>query len=371
MAVTQVPLGPPGTTARRIYRTPANAAYAPANFKLAGTINDNVGSTFIDSVVDSSLTGALPASNTTAVNQANLSAIAVGPAEVTARKLYRTQANGGARLATIGNNTQTTYGPDNASDAGLGANAPAIDTSQLKQPTGQVNPGATSIPTAGASPFISTGGWVQSGQQFIRYAGVTANALTGIPVDGPGAITTSIQYNAQIVSVPALTGVSGIARGILKGSSVSLFVQRDDLAAQAALGLLERTPTGAPTDGIREFLLVDERRGEQSLVDLCDTELANFAHPIIGVTYHCRDPKSHAGSTVSVAFADGVFNPQVFNANVFHTGKTTYGYAGEFLIQSVTITFDAAPQLLPRYAVTASSSKFTFADLLQRVLIAS
>ena len=96
-----------------------------------------------------------------------------------------------------------------------------------------------------------------------------------------------------------------------------------------------------------------------------------FAQPIVQVVYHCRDPKTRAGSTVNVAIADGCFNPDVFNPAVFNTGHHLFGYSGEFLIQSVTVTFDPAPQLLPRYAVTASSSKFTFMDLLQRVLIAS
>ena len=49
----------------RIYRTAANAAYAPGNFKLAATISDNVTTSWNDTVPDSSLTGALPASNTT------------------------------------------------------------------------------------------------------------------------------------------------------------------------------------------------------------------------------------------------------------------------------------------------------------------
>ena len=371
--LTTVPIGPPGTTARRIYRTAANAAYAPGNFKLAATISDNVTTSWNDTVPDSSLTGALPASNTSALNQMQLSAIAVGPTAVTSRKVYRTAAYLATLklLATIANNTATTYGPDTASDASLGALPPTIDTSGLTQPVGQVVPGATSIPTAGASPFLSTGGWVQSSTQVIRYTGVTANALTGIPASGPGAITSSIQYNAPIVAVPALTGVTGIVRGLLKGASVHLFVQLDDTTAQAALGQLERNPDGSPTDGVREYLISDERRGEASLRDVCAADLDTFAQPIVQVVYHCRDPKTRAGSTVNVAIADGCFNPDVFNPAVFNTGHHLFGYSGEFLIQSVTVTFDPAPQLLPRYAVTASSSKFTFMDLLQRVLIAS
>jgi hypothetical protein len=35
----------------------------------------------------------------------------------------------------------------------------------------------------------------------------------------------------------------------------------------------------------------------------------------------------------------------------------------------VTITFDPAPSLLPRYTVNASSSVFSLADLLRRVQV--
>ena len=97
--------------------------------------------------------------------------------------MYRTAANLATLklLATIANNTATTYGPDTASDASLGALPPTIDTSELTQPVGQVVPGATSIPTAGASPFLSTGGWVQSATQVIRYTGVTRERLDRHP----------------------------------------------------------------------------------------------------------------------------------------------------------------------------------------------
>lgn len=58
-----------------------------------------------------------------------LTAIPIGGALVTSRKIYRTAANGTAYLllATIANNTATTY-TDNIADASLGAGAPTTNT---------------------------------------------------------------------------------------------------------------------------------------------------------------------------------------------------------------------------------------------------
>ena len=67
-----------------------------------------------------------------AVNgKVTLSGIPLGGALVTARKLYRTAAGGSTYLllATIANNTATTY-TDNIADASLGAEAPAVNTTE-------------------------------------------------------------------------------------------------------------------------------------------------------------------------------------------------------------------------------------------------
>lgn len=62
--------------------------------------------------------------------QVAVSAIPVGPSGTTSRKLYRTVAGDAGNhklLATIANNTATTYA-DNTADGGLGADAPTVDT---------------------------------------------------------------------------------------------------------------------------------------------------------------------------------------------------------------------------------------------------
>jgi len=75
------------------------------------------------------VSAAVAVANTAVNGQVELSAIPIGGSLVTARKLYRTAANGGTYLllTTLANNTATTY-TDNVADASLGASAPTTNT---------------------------------------------------------------------------------------------------------------------------------------------------------------------------------------------------------------------------------------------------
>lgn len=66
--------------------------------------------------------------------QVRLTDVPLGGAEVTARRLYRTVANGSAYLllATIANNTATTY-TDNIADTALGVGIPLVNTTSDPQ----------------------------------------------------------------------------------------------------------------------------------------------------------------------------------------------------------------------------------------------
>jgi hypothetical protein len=300
-----------------------------------------------DSYADDASGGtSIPTGNTT-IEQVPLSAIAIGPAGVTSRKVYRTVAAGSQLKLqqTIANNTATTGVDDATADGSLGANAPTGDTSGLTQPTGQVNAGSTSLLTASPGPFATGGGWaILSGGQVLRYTGITGNTLTGIPASGVGAILTTVPYGSPVLPSPALTGVTGVVIAMLKGSAVHLWVQRNDLAAQAALVLLEGG------DGIREYTLSDERRGIDSLRALCDADLVLFSRPIVTVTYCTRDLKTRSGKSVHVNL------------------PAPTSVTGDFIIQDVTITCDA-PTVAPRFAVTASSVRFTLEDVLRRLVV--
>ena len=75
------------------------------------------------------VSAAVTVADKTVNGQVGLTAIPLGGALVTSRKLYRTAAGGSTYflLATIANNTATTY-TDNIADASLGAQAPTSNT---------------------------------------------------------------------------------------------------------------------------------------------------------------------------------------------------------------------------------------------------
>ena len=99
---------------------------------------------------------AAPTTNTSAAGQrVAISGVALGASGTTARKIYRTIANGATLKLqqTIADNTTTVGVTDATADGSLGANVPATDTSGLPQPFGQVNAGSTSIPVTGTAPL--------------------------------------------------------------------------------------------------------------------------------------------------------------------------------------------------------------------------
>lgn len=344
--ITGIPIGGSVVTARNLYRRFNGAG----TFKLVTTLPNNTATSFTDTLANESLGVAAPSSNTATANQVSVTGIAVGPGATTSRKLYRTAANASQLklVTTLANNTVTTF-TDATPDASLGANVVTADTSGLTQPTGQVNAFSPSLIAASAGPFVVTGGWAAiGGGQTIRYTGITGNTLTGIPTTGPGAITTTVVYGSQVLPAPALTGVTGLTKSMAKGSLVHVWVQRDDVAAQAAAALRETTDTFT-SDGIHEYLITDDRRTEASLRDLCDADLARFARPIVTYTYATRDVKTKSGKTAHINLP---------------------GYPpGDYVIQDVVIDqLGLSPSVPPRYTVTASSVRFSLEAVLRQLI---
>jgi hypothetical protein len=311
------------------------------------TAVDNASGFYVDNTADANVGHAIPTvNNTTGGNRVSYARVA-GPTGTTAREYYRTVAGGSQLklLATLSDNTTLTAGTDSTADAALGANAPTGDTSGLTLVAGQVNAGAVALPVSSAAPFRSAGGWVLIGRdQVVRYTGVSGGTLTGSPATGPGAITTTVLYGSQVFPAPMLVGVTGVTAPIAKGSTVAIWVQRDDLPAQAAQA------ARAGGDGIVEFLIIDQRRGVDSLTARCDADLALFAQPIVTVQYATRDVKTKSGKPIAITL------PTVSIAEVL-------------TIQEVTITeIDIARGLAPRYSVRASTVRFSLEDVLRRLV---
>lgn len=179
VSLSGIPIGPGGTTQRRLWRT--NVGGATATEKLLATLADNTTLVYQDTLPDSALGAAIPTSNTagvpapgaatlasgaagspngayraqvTFVNAAgettgsveftitvtsqhiSWSNIPLGPTGTTARKLYRTAAAGASGteklVTTLADNTTTTF-DDNVADGSLGAAIPTTNAANVVQ----------------------------------------------------------------------------------------------------------------------------------------------------------------------------------------------------------------------------------------------
>ena len=345
--LTNIPTGPALVTSRKIYRTTAGGA----QLKLAHTLADNTTTAWTDTVEDASLGANVPTSNTATANQVAVSSIPIGAAAVTSRKLYRTTA-GGAQLkllATIADNTTTTY-TDSTADGSLGADAPGTDTSGLPQPAGQVIPGETSLVVADTGGFRASGGWavIGNGEQVIRYSGITASSLTGIPASGAGAIVAAIGYNSTATDCAVLTGVPASGEGairytIRRGDDVNIFVTSDNLVGQVQLAVM------IGGDGVQEEYVQDRRLAKAECLARGAALLALKSLEAAGrITYTSRDINTRAGRTVQVNLGP------------------PFNVSASFLIQQVTQSYQATnPPIPPLYSVEAGSDRLTFEQLLR------
>jgi hypothetical protein len=339
-----IAIGPAGVTKRRIYYKPPSSGV----YKAWSAIWDIPNNTATTATTDAQMNGTLINEPSTGLNQVNLTGIPIGPSGTTQRKVYRTVAAGSQLKlqSTIANNTATTA-TDNVADGSLGANAPVTDTSGIAQPAGFVLGGETTLIVAGTGGFSGTGGWavIGNGQQVIRYTGVSSTALTGVPATGAGAIAASVGYNTTVTAAPQLTGIPASGAGsirfpILKGDPVNVLVTVNDVPAQTALATL------IGGDGIIEDFIQDRRlsvtearaRGE-AMLDLRSTAE-------ISLRYRARDTNSTAGRTITLNVA---------------------GLAGAFKIQQVNISEVGTTTAWPAYDVTASTTAFSFEDLLRLV----
>jgi hypothetical protein len=353
--LTKLPIGNALVTARKIYRTPANTG--GGTLRLVTTIADNTTTTFLDTVPDGQLGAPALDFGTAQANQVQLSAIPLGAAAVVARGLYRTAAGASQlrALVTLADNTTTAY-LDVKADAALGANAPTADTSGLQQPAGYVLAGSPTLPCATVAAFRPSGGWAIVASQSIRYTGISGNALLGIPTSGPGAILATIAWNTTVVAAPMLTGIPTTGIGvikypILKGDPVNVFVQVDNLDAQAALRA--QLPG---SDGVIEDEIQDGRLSYTEGLSRCEARLELLSAidsdgkvGVITVSYVCRDINTVAGATVTVNLGPPV--------NV----------RGDFLIQRVGVARFNVPRIHPTYTVEASSLRFSAEEMLRLV----
>jgi len=96
-------------------------------------VTSSSGSTYSDTTANASLGAAAPVTNTAYLQRIPLTAIPLGGALVTGRKLYRRfNSTGTYKLVTTLNATDTTF-TDTVTNASLGANAPSVNTATANQ----------------------------------------------------------------------------------------------------------------------------------------------------------------------------------------------------------------------------------------------
>ncbi len=241
------------------------------------------------------------------VNRARLTVVPIGPSGTTARKIYRTEA-GLSQLKlqqTIANNTATVGANDLTADASLGATVPIADTSGLvldavSTTSGATASGSTTLNLVSGAAFLSTGGWAIVGGLPVRYAGKSANQLTGIPATGDGALSAAMPSGSTVTSCAVLTGIPASGAGsilypIHAGDPVNLRVTIDDLAAQAVITALMLP---AVDDGIIEGDVIQDGRISETEARARGTaQLALRSAIDVGITYQSKDLNLHAGRT--------------------------------------------------------------------------
>ena len=333
----------PRVVRRRVYRKDGAGPY-----RLIVEIPDNTTITYID-VGTGSGAALAPTASTLASGAVSLTAIPLGPAGTVRRRIFRTTANGTQyrELTALENNTATTH-TDTESDQTLGGSPlPA-----------QGGAGAGAPPTGIGSPTLRVSslaglpaaGWVAVEAQIVRYTATSTaggNFLTGIPASGPGAITADVPAGTVVTTSPAITGVAPIV-AVTLGDPVNVIAQVDDAGAQAAIAAIEGG------DGVIEHYIQDRRLTEAAARARGLAELALFKQIETHVTYTTHDPQTRSGRTVHIDL------------------PAPTSLTGDFLIQRVTLDdVSIAAQWYPKRTVDASTTRFSFEDVLSRLLMES
>jgi hypothetical protein len=314
-----------------------------------------------DDIIDADLPvmGAYPPGATATFNAVKVTVPVSPHPSVTGRAVYRSTVNGSAlkKLTDLANNTTTSY-TDTTADASLGAAPPVADTSQLRE-EGQVLAGSPTMLVTNPQPFLddggASGGWVRLGNMTVRYTGISGNSLTGIPPTGPGSITATARYGAQVLVQPRLIGIPASGTGaillpIRMGDLVIVRLEIQDDNAAAALA--SKMGSADYKDGLVEHVISDSRFTPSELLAQMQATLAERKDPQRTVTYETRDTTHEIGRLVTI-------------------NLTAPPIVGTFRIQRVRLTeiafAGAANYVLPKRLVEATNRLYTFADLLRRL----
>jgi len=343
----------------------------------------------------------------------NLSAIPLGPAGVTGRKIWRTPA-GSSQLkfvGTLADNTSTTA-LDNNPDSALGANAPAVGTAQAAQvalsgiPTG----GATvtgrkvyrspanltalqllttladnttvkfldtladaslgaAAPTSDTSALKQPDGQVLAGSTTLIVAGAAAFRATGGWAILPGGQVvryTTIVGNA-LSGIPA-TGPGAILATINYNTTITAAPALEGVPASGVGAIVVAIKAGDPVN-----LLVqeDDTNAQTALATIIGGDGIQEAY---AADNRINETEAHARAKAALSLRNTVEETVRYECRdrLTESGSTIQinlpvptNMVGAYKIQQVTITqFQFAPTP-PLRTVDASSNRFSFEDLLR------
>ena len=251
--LSDIPLGPPGTTGRKLYR---NTVGAQTTWKLLTTIANNSATTYTDTTPDATVAAAAEPVAATTTGRVSVSSIQVGPTGVTSRELYRRVAGdtGAWKLVaadTVNDNSGTTYS-DAIADSGLGADAPMFNTIPGKVDLTTIVPGPAGVTDykvygtdAGDTGTYKLKATITD-EAAVSYAGISVADATG--ASAPSANTTHGQVRLTALPV-SLTG-DGVTRKVYRTAAAA------DPAVNANYKLLgtvsDNLPNSTYTDNLAD-----------------------------------------------------------------------------------------------------------------------
>lgn len=320
--------------------------YSTDTYRLVTTIANNTATTYTDTAANSALGVPVPGVNTAAANRVGVT-VPLGGSTITGRKVYRTAAGVAALklLTTIANNTTTAI-TDAAADATLGAAVPVSDTSGLAQPSGQVPAGATVIIVANTAPFATGGGWAVVGNGE-QVIRYTGKTATTLTGIPPGGPGAIVASISYNSTITAAPALVGVT-GILEAiiRNSPIHVWVQRDDAAAQANMIALDGGG---DGVYEHIWSDERRTEASLIQVCDAQLRLYGRPLVTVTYASRDLKTKSGKPVQITLSSPAINEAL-------------------TIQDVAITELGIKGLAPKFTVTASQAHQSLESVLRMLI---
>lgn len=416
-ALAAIPLGGANVTARKVYRTVAGGT----TLKYVATIADNSTTTYNDTLADTGLGADAPSTNTALVAQVAVSAIPVGGAAVTKRRLYRTVASGSQLklVAELADNSTTTYA-DTLADAGLGTNVPTSNTATANQValTGIPIGGATvtarkvyrtvaagsqlklvatiadnttaaytdstadaslgaNAPSSDTSGLAQENGQVSAGSTALIVAGTGAFAVAGgwaVIGNGQQVIRYAGVTGTQLTGVPA-SGPGAIVASIGYNSTVTAAPQLTGIPASGPGSIQWQILRG---DAVNLLVQVDDPVAQATLAGILAATLGSASDGIReGSIQDGRISQTEAEArgaafvalrgTAEVSIRYKCRDPLTRAGRTIHVDlPAPTSVTGDFKIQQVTITdFHPSATFYPTYDVQASTTRYALEDLLR------